>query len=165
MKNIFVTKRSKSKYIILNVKKKENEKNLLIDDMIKMDNFEQNALKEQRLDIDERQLLNQTKFKKLYPPKSFVGLTFLAFLNTFFSNYLNPNRQWAKKKLLIRFPIIRMLKNYKKEYILSDFFVGMTVSLKLVLFSFTVKNSLIQTTFFAGFFFSKNGVELLDLKL
>ena len=104
--------------------KRKNEEKVL-DDVLK-DKDEVEALEEQKLDINRR-LYNHTEFNKVYPAKSFEGLTFLIFLRAFFNKNLKPNKQCGKKMLYNRFPVVRMLRHYKKEFLLADFFTGITV--------------------------------------
>ena len=109
----------------------ESKTNTVIEEDEKVDDDEIDSLEEQRLFVN-RPLLNHKEFKKLNPSSPPDRFKFSNLLGTCCKNNIKPNKRCAKKKIYDRFPIIRILRHYKKENILSDFFVGITVNLKLI---------------------------------
>ena len=81
-----------------------------------------------------RRLYNQTDFDRIFPSQKYEGFNLFELIKKSNGKSCTPSKECVKRTFYNRFPVIKWLKNYKKEFFLPDLLAGITVSLLFVIF-------------------------------
>lgn len=90
------------------------------------------VLNEEKITIDRR-IFNHNNFTRTYPPNPYHGFSVIQLLYELYVRHFKPSGACVNKQIRNRFPIIRMFKTYRSEYLLPDLLAGITVIIYFIL--------------------------------